>query len=64
MPEYEYKIVGNAWKKNAKDGKVFLSISLKDGVTLTSDQAIFMWPNDRKRPDKQDPDWVMSVKNE
>lgn len=62
MPEYKYRIVGNAWKKEAANGGIFLSISLKED--LSKDTAVFMWPNDRKRADKNDPDWTLSVKNE
>ena len=62
MPEYQYRIIGNMWKKTTKDGKVFLSGNLKDPVA--ADVPIFMWPNENKRPDKQDPDWTISRKND
>lgn len=62
---FKFPIVGNAWKKTFKDpetgeNKVFLSISLKQD--LKEDDVLFMWPNKHKRPDKQDPDWVINKK--
>jgi len=59
---YAYRIVGNAWKKEASTGNIFLSIALKEDIG--KDTSILMWPNTSKRPDKQDPDWVLKVKND
>ncbi len=57
-----YHIVGNAWKKQTSEGKTFLSLSFKENVKKGA--AVFMFPNDNKRPDKQDPDWVLSIRDE
>jgi len=60
--EKKYRIVGNGWKKETKDGKIFLSLNFKEAIP--AETAAFMFPNDYKRKGKDDPDWVINIKNE
>jgi hypothetical protein len=63
MPKGDFTYVANAWKKQTKDKKkVFLSLAFKR--TVKAGTPVWMYPNDNKRPGKDDPDWSLSAKTE